>query len=166
METEGEAVLCSKASFQTAITKHFASNDTINVTENDEQLCFTHAQEYKGHALYDSPQPTKRQRKWSFKSPLIAKRLGFGGGDSGSGGRFNKDSSYRNTGAGAGAGGRWTLHGNQRHSATGKRTPEMKQQRRDEHNWFEGEKPQLNPGCWSSLVFPCSFSLTVVYLTS
>lgn len=60
--------------------------------------------------------------------------------------------SHRNAGAGGGAGGRRTLHGNQRHSATGKRTPEMKRRRRDEHNGFEMEKAQPKPRCWSNLV--------------
>lgn len=74
----------------------------------------------------------------------------FGGCSSGSGWGFNKGGSYRNAGAGTGAGGRWTLYRNQRHSATGKRTPERKQQGRDEHNCFERAKTQPNPGCLSS----------------
>lgn len=36
------------------LTQLAASNDPDIVTENDEQLYFTHAQEYKGKALYDS----------------------------------------------------------------------------------------------------------------
>lgn len=109
--------------------------------------------------LYDSRQPTERQRKWSRKLLSTVKTSVFGGDDGGSrGGRFNKGDSYRDAGAGAGAGGRWTLHGNQRHSATGKR--------RDEHNWFKGEKPQLNKGCFASSRSPSSFSLTGDCLTT
>ena len=94
-------------------------------------------------------------------SVVEAAAVGGGGG-----GGFNKGGSYRNAGAGAGAGGRWTLHGYQRHSATGKRTPERKRPRRDEHNCSEWEKTQLNPGCWSSLGFPPSSSLIVDCLTT
>lgn len=93
--------------------------------------------------------------------------MGEGTVECGEGGGFNnKGGSYRNAGAGAGAGGRWTLHGNQRHSATGKRTPESKRQRRHEHNCSEAEKTQLNRDCWSSLVFPLSFSVIVDCLTT
>lgn len=53
----------------TPVTPHFPlafflnlaaiSNAAASTTENDEQLDFTHAQEYKGKVLYDNRQPRK-----------------------------------------------------------------------------------------------------------